>query len=126
MSWPRGIVGYINLHPILKLLTPTAYLYSAATISGAFGGVIAYGVQVNLTYAATGRQPWQWLFIIEGSMAILGSLLVILLLPRFPDDLESRGKKHWLFTAEEIDIAAERCACKFKTETWISAVLIRI
>jgi hypothetical protein len=40
------------------------------------------------------------------------SILVFVLLPRFLDDLLGRNKKHWLFTNEEIDLAAERYGCK--------------
>ena len=36
--------------------------------------------------------------------------LVVLLLPRFPDKMKK--SKHWLFTAEELQIARERVACK--------------
>lgn len=84
-----------------------AIYYACATLSGAFGGLIAYGVQSNLG-SPDGRKPWSWLFLIEGILAIGIGLIVIVALPRFPDDLHRREKRHWLFTSEEIDVAYNR------------------
>ncbi|KAK5381971.1 hypothetical protein LTR20_007951 [Exophiala xenobiotica] len=88
----------------------TGIFFSCATISGSFGGLIAYSIEKHLSLEKTGRAPWSWLFIIEGVLAIGIGILVITLLPRLPDDLQKRGKKHWLFTKEEIDLAAKRFA----------------
>uniref|UniRef100_A0A8H7MY37 Major facilitator superfamily (MFS) profile domain-containing protein n=1 Tax=Bionectria ochroleuca TaxID=29856 RepID=A0A8H7MY37_BIOOC len=41
-----------------------AVIYCATTISGAFGGLVAYGIQTMGT--RLGLDPWRWLFIIEG------------------------------------------------------------
>ena len=87
-----------------------AIYYGAATISGAFSGLIAYAIQKTLTLERTGKEPWRWLFIIEGSMALFVGALVVILLPRFPDQL--RGRKHWLFRPEEIELAIQRMKCK--------------
>lgn len=83
--------------------------YSAATISGAFSGLIAYGVQTTLTTNATGRAPWRWLFIIEGVIAIAVGIMTWLLLPRFPDRM--KNGKSWLFTKEEVELAIARSTC---------------
>ncbi|OQU96307.1 hypothetical protein CLAIMM_02409 [Cladophialophora immunda] len=98
-----------------ELATRVAILYAASTTSGAFGGLIAYAIQRDLSQEATGRAPWRWLFLIEGIAAIFVGLLVITLLPRYADDLQKRGKRHWLFTEEEIASAAERSAA-YNTE----------
>lgn len=84
-----------------------AIYYACATLSGAFGGLIAYGIQLNLA-SEGGRKPWSWLFLIEGVLAVGIGLIIILALPRFPDDLHRRDKRHWLFTSEEIDLAYKR------------------
>lgn len=88
-----------------------AIFFSFATISGSFGGLISYGIDRNLSFEKTGRAPWSWLFIIEGIIAIGIGIIAFLLLPRLPDDLQRRGKKHWLFTKAEIDLATTRFAC---------------
>jgi MFS family permease len=88
-----------------------AIYYSCATLSGAFGGLIAYGIELNLSSDRSGRYSWSWLFLVEGVIAIGAGLLIVAFLPRMPDDLQRRNSHHWLFTKEEIDLAAERQAC---------------
>lgn len=50
-----------------------AVIYCATTVSGAFGGLFAYGVQSMGTTA--GLESWRWLFIIEGIISfVVGGL----------------------------------------------------
>jgi MFS family permease len=44
-------------------------LYIATTVSGALGGLIAYGIQTMGEVRALA--PWRWLFIIEGIISIV-------------------------------------------------------
>ncbi|KAI9639673.1 major facilitator superfamily transporter [Dioszegia hungarica] len=60
-----------------------AYLFVASALSGAFGGLLAYGI---LRIDGGGRKPWQWLFIIEGIITVVFGLSIPWLLP---DDFES-------------------------------------
>jgi MFS family permease len=46
-----------------------AVIYCATTVSGAFGGLIAYGIQTMGT--RHGLEPWRWLFIIEGIISLV-------------------------------------------------------
>ncbi|KAK4497119.1 hypothetical protein PRZ48_011569 [Zasmidium cellare] len=85
-------------------------VFSSATIAGAFSGLIAYAVGDTLSLKNSGREPWQWLFLIEGVIAVGFGLLVAALLPRYPDRL-LKGK-HWLFGKEEIQLVVERTAGK--------------
>lgn len=63
----QGIGIYISLwYTRNEVATRAAIYFSAATLSGAFSGLIAYGIGNDLTLAATGREPWRWLFIVEG------------------------------------------------------------
>jgi MFS family permease len=40
------------------------YVFSASAISGAFGGLLAYGLtQIN----AAGMHGWQWMYLVEVS-----------------------------------------------------------
>lgn len=103
---------HIFLAPGILTNNAPAIYYSCATLSGAFGGLIAYGIELNLSYDGTGRYSWSWLFLVEGVIAIGAGLLIMVFLPRMPDDLQRRGGRHWLFTKEEIDLAAKRQACK--------------
>jgi hypothetical protein len=70
--------------------------------------LLAYGVQKNLE-GVDGRHNWEWLFIIEGSLAVGVGIIVWLLLPPYPDQI--KGNKHWLFKPEEIALVKERARC---------------
>jgi hypothetical protein len=59
-----------------------------------------------MTRAATGKDPWRWLFIIEGVMGICIGIFVMIMLPRFPDKM--KNGKHWLFASQEIELAIQR------------------
>ncbi|KAK5693821.1 hypothetical protein LTR17_024998 [Elasticomyces elasticus] len=92
----------------------------SATISGAFGGLIAYGCGKTLTQETTGMASWRWVLVIEGSISVAVGIAVWLLLPPFPDKI-GNTKKHWLFSAEEAELARSRSATyntpEFKLQT---------
>ncbi|OBR09845.1 Major facilitator superfamily transporter [Colletotrichum higginsianum IMI 349063] len=76
-----------------------AMILASATLAGAFGGAIAYGIgHMNQVHGMSG---WRWLFIIEGIPSCLSALFVWFFLPDYP---ESAG---WL-TEREKDLAARR------------------
>lgn len=78
-----------------------ALILASATLAGAFGGAIAYGVgHMN---GAHGLSAWRWLFIIEGAPSCASAVLVWFLLPDYPETAS------WL-TAEEKELAAQRLA----------------
>lgn len=64
----------------------------------------------------TGRAPWRWLFIIEGVIGIFSGIVILLLLPPFPDKMK-KGK-NWLFTEEEIQLAIKRFSSKSWSLLW--------
>ncbi|RHZ60578.1 putative MFS transporter [Aspergillus thermomutatus] len=76
-----------------------ALILASATLAGAFGGAIAYGVgHMN---RAHGLSAWRWLFIIEGAPSCASAFLVWFFLPDYPESAR------WL-TQEERDLAAQR------------------
>ncbi|KAJ3874257.1 MFS transporter [Lentinula edodes] len=76
-----------------------ALILACATLAGAFGGAIAYGVgKMNGT---GGLEGWRWLFILEGIPSCLLSLLVLALFPDYPETVR------WL-NAEERELATKR------------------
>jgi hypothetical protein len=58
--------------------------YSGSLISGAFGNLIAAGILSGLA-GDLGLSAWQWLYIIEGCITITIGLLIMFILPDFPD-----------------------------------------
>ncbi|KAJ7732004.1 MFS transporter-like protein [Mycena metata] len=76
-----------------------AFILASATLAGAFGGAIAYGVgHMN---RANGLSAWRWLFILEGLPSCLSSILVFFILPDYPETA------HWL-SEDEKKLAAYR------------------
>ncbi|KAI0482688.1 MFS general substrate transporter [Xylariaceae sp. FL0804] len=77
-----------------------AFILASATLAGAFGGAIAYGVgHMNGT---RGLSAWRWLFILEGIPSCLSALFVWFILPDYPERASS-----WLSAAER-DLAVGR------------------
>ncbi|KAI1336262.1 MFS general substrate transporter [Xylariaceae sp. FL0016] len=76
-----------------------AFILSSATLAGAFGGAIAYGVgHMNGTQ---GLSAWRWLFILEGIPSCLSALFVWFILPDYPE------RASWLSESER-DLACRR------------------
>ncbi|KAJ7911235.1 MFS general substrate transporter, partial [Mycena leptocephala] len=65
----------------LKPRRNMAYWFGFAAVAGAFGGLIAFGVQ----HAHAAIHTWRILFIIEGVPAILMGLVTIFFLPNRPE-----------------------------------------
>ncbi|KAJ4291397.1 hypothetical protein N0V88_005990 [Collariella sp. IMI 366227] len=62
-----------------------AFILASATLAGAFGGAIAYGIgHMN---GAGGLAAWRWLFIIEGAPSCLSAVLVWFFLPDYPEEV---------------------------------------
>lgn len=72
-----------------------SYLFVAAALSGAFGGLLAYGL--TSLHGASGLAGWRWLFLIEGVISCAVGFAFIFLLP---DSFESAK---WL-TAEDKEL----------------------
>ena len=58
--------------------------YSGSLLSGAFGNLIAAGI-LNGLAGERGLAAWQWLYIIEGAITMFIGVVVVFVLPDFPD-----------------------------------------
>ncbi|KAF2168368.1 hypothetical protein M409DRAFT_53058 [Zasmidium cellare ATCC 36951] len=76
-------------------------LYMSSALSGAFGGLIAYGIQTM--GRQRGLDAWRWLFIIEGAISIFICLLAWFSLPKSAEEA-------WFLTAEERGVMQARKA----------------
>lgn len=78
-----------------------ALILASATLAGAFGGAIAFGVgKMN---GVGGLPAWRWLFFIEGIPSCVLSVFVFFFFPNFPET------EKWL-TAPERELAIARIA----------------
>jgi MFS family permease len=95
-----GLVYYLTFwYRVSERSIRVALILASATLAGAFGGAIAYGVgYINQVH---GLSAWRWLFIIEGAPSCASALLVFFILPDYP---ETSG---WL-NADEKELARRR------------------
>ncbi|PPJ58882.1 hypothetical protein CBER1_04465 [Cercospora berteroae] len=71
----------------------------SATLAGAFGGCIAYGVgHMN---GVLGLQAWRWLFIVEGAPTVFLGICLIFLLPSYPEDVSWLTAKNKVFNSQQ-------------------------
>ncbi|KAH9903532.1 major facilitator superfamily transporter [Xylariomycetidae sp. FL2044] len=56
-----------------------SYLFVASALSGAFGGLLAYGL--TSMHGARGLEGWRWLFLVEGLISVVVGLLAVFFLP---------------------------------------------
>ena len=83
-----------------------AYWFGFAAVAGAFGGLIAFGVQ----HAHAALANWRLLFIVEGIPTILIGLLSMLILPNRPEETS-------MFSEKERELALERANRGLKADT---------
>ncbi|KAF2008009.1 MFS general substrate transporter [Amniculicola lignicola CBS 123094] len=75
--------------------------YVAASLSGAFSGLLAYGIQQ--LDGRSGLAGWQWIFLIEGLVPIALSLIIWKILPDSPESAS-------FLSQEERDFLVRRLA----------------
>ncbi|KAF3911174.1 hypothetical protein AA313_de0209198 [Arthrobotrys entomopaga] len=66
----------------------SAIFFSAAAISGSFGGLLAYGLQQM--DGIGNRGGWSWIFIIEGIIVVIIGVLSWWMVFNFPDDYTNK------------------------------------
>ena len=95
-----GLVYYLTFwyRPEERSLR-VALILASATLAGAFGGAIAYGVS-HMDYLH-GLSAWRWLFILEGVPSAGLAVPILFLLPDYPETAR------WL-TEGERERAVER------------------
>lgn len=59
-----------------------ALFFSAATLAGAFGGILARGIAEMS--GVGGMSAWQWIFVLEGLLSILVSLSAYWVIHDYP------------------------------------------
>ena len=95
-----GLVYYLTFwYRSSERSVRVAFILASATLAGAFGGAIAFGIgHIN---GSSGLAAWRWLFIIEGIPSCVSAILVLLFLPDYPET------SRWLSTPER-ELAGSR------------------
>ncbi|KAK5056223.1 hypothetical protein LTR84_012776 [Exophiala bonariae] len=88
-QYQLGVLFYLSKWYTKKELNlRMSIFYSGSLISGAFGNLIAAGILKGLA-GKRGISAWQWLYIIEGVITIAIGILIMFVLPDFPDTWKS-------------------------------------
>ncbi|KAJ5919832.1 hypothetical protein N7454_009667 [Penicillium verhagenii] len=95
-----GVLFYLSKwYTKNELAFRMSIFYSGSLISGAFGNLIAAGILSGLK-GKRGMSAWQWLYIIEGSITVCVGILIVFILPDFPET--------WKLLSPEMRRVAER------------------
>ncbi|TFY66688.1 hypothetical protein EVG20_g4407 [Dentipellis fragilis] len=79
-----GITYYISLwYPRRTQAKRVAIFFSAATIAGAFGGILAYGIEHM--EGIGGLHGWQWIFCLEGIVTVVVAGLSYIFMHDYPE-----------------------------------------
>lgn len=94
-----------------------ALILASATLAGAFGGAIAFGVgHMNQT---RGLSAWRWLFILEGIPSVLSAVLVFFFLPDFPETARWLSQQEKNLAVARLEVEGSKS--DHKTMTWDDA-----
>ena len=75
-----GMILYLSgLYTRRELALRIGLFYTAASLSGAFGGLLARGL--SELAGRSGYSAWRWIFIIEGLLTVAAALIAAIMLP---------------------------------------------
>ncbi|KAG0650113.1 putative transporter [Hyphodiscus hymeniophilus] len=78
-----GVVFYLSMwYKRREVLYRVALFFSAASLAGAFGGILAYGI--GFMDGVGDYKGWRWIFIIEGLLTVVVSLASYLFIHNYP------------------------------------------
>lgn len=97
--FPGSVFVFSMFYPRRERHYRVALLLSGAAFSGAFGGILAYGI--GFMRGVGGKAGWSWILILEGLLTIVVALFAYWLVPHYP--MKSRS-----FTDREKAIIAAR------------------
>ncbi|PMD45553.1 MFS general substrate transporter [Hyaloscypha variabilis F] len=79
-----GMIFYLSFwYKPEERATRIAGFLCSATLAGAFGGALAFGIgHMN---GAGGLEGWRWLFILEGVPSVICGIVIFFFLPQYPE-----------------------------------------
>ncbi|KAJ5812488.1 hypothetical protein N7474_008789 [Penicillium riverlandense] len=117
-----GLVFYLTFwYKVSERSLRVAIILASATLAGAFGGAIAYGVgHMN---GANGLSAWRWLFIIEGAPSCAAAALVWFILPDYPETCRFLTPEDKALAKQRLSVEGGQGAAKAMTWGDAKAVL---
>jgi len=110
-----GVTYYISLwYPRRMQAKRLAIFLSAATVAGAFGGILAYGIE-HLDGKA-GRHGWQWIFLIEGLVTVVIAFGAYFLMHDYPETAKFLSEDERQFIIQTLREDSNGQATHFSTK----------
>lgn len=97
--FPALVFVISTIYPRRSQGKRVAVMYAASALSGAFGGLIAYGIQ--LMGDRHGLSAWRWLFIIEGIISMVLGAACWATLPK-------NAEHAWFLSPEERQLMEDK------------------
>ncbi|KAF2233046.1 MFS general substrate transporter [Viridothelium virens] len=80
-----GVVFYLSMwYKRAERQFRVSLFFSAASLAGAFGGILAYGI--GFMKGVGGYNGWRWIFIIEGLVTVVVSLAAYYFIANYPNE----------------------------------------
>jgi MFS family permease len=93
-----------------------ALFFSAASLAGAFGGILAFGIAKM--DGVGGYAGWRWIFILEGLLTIVVAIAAYGFIANYPDTAKFLTEKERRFIVKRL--AADSDATRNEVFTWLN------
>lgn len=95
-----------------EVLIREAVFFSAASIAGAFSGLLA--AAISKMDGIGGYAGWRWIFILEGLLTLVYSVALFFLFPRFPESAGFLSERERKFAVHRVKCASNSDGAKFQ------------
>ena len=120
-----GVIYYNTMwYTRYEVQVRQAYFFSAASIAGAFSGLLAYGI--SFMDGVAGLRGWRWIFIIEGMVTVVVAVVAFFSVWDFPEtanflSLEERSFVAWRLKFDTTSTDAEERVPQNEKQSWAEA-----
>ncbi|GAA5882153.1 hypothetical protein JCM3774_002944 [Rhodotorula dairenensis] len=99
-----GVILYLSIwYPRHRSQSRVAFFFGAATLAGAFSGLLAYGI--GFMSGVGGYAGWRWIFILEGLATFVVGVASFWAISDYPQDCKwlTKEEADWLIYKKAID-----------------------
>lgn len=97
-----------------EISSRVAIFFSAVTIAGAFGGLLAR--LINLMNGVSGLEGWRWIFILEGIATVLIAFASFWMMHDYPDTAKFLSPEERYALTERLKLDTDGCSHEYKTK----------
>ena len=112
--FPGSVFVFSMFYPRRERHYRVALLLSGAAVSGAFGGILAYGI--GFMRGVGGKSGWSWILIVEGMLTIVISVAAYKIVPHYPQKSNSFSNREKAIIAARMQ--ADRDALDEESFRW--------